>query len=804
MEKVSNTKTREIAGVILILISFLLLIGFYSNTDAFLLVFIKELVKNGIGVGGYVIPFLFGFIGLMLISQKKFSKLNKKFYALLCFVITIYFIISLVTLDRYNGKNYISSIQNIINTSSSFHGGILGITVMRWMESIIGFLGSLVALIAINIISLILVLDKSLYDIAKITKKKVTDISSKTQTRLKDTKNNKDAEKFKSSNTSTKEIMSIDKKKKSNASIVKFLSKSLSLEEPKEIIDNNEVESNVSQESYIEEKSPLTPGEVHEVNETEEIYPQENQDNFHEEISILNEEHFKSEKTFEPEIKSEPVSYEQRPMVEEKEVKNIEPKQKIVYDDSKVDIGYLKESEDAISDEMYDELKMKKELLQRTLDNFKVKATIKNVEKGPAVTRYEVEPDRGVKVSKILNLSDDIALALATGGIRIEAPIPGKSLVGIEVPNDIVSMIRLKDILESEEFSSSKLKISIGLGKDISGKSIVADLATMPHLLIAGATGSGKSVCINTILVSILYNYLPNQVKLILIDPKVVELNVYNGIPHLLIPVVTDPKKASNALNWAITEMTNRYNRFAEKGVRNIDSYNELYNKKQIDEKIPYIVIIIDELADLMMVCHNEVEDAIARLAQMARAAGMHLIIATQRPSVDVITGVIKANIPSRISFSVSSSIDSRTILDQSGAEKLLGRGDMLFYPMGYLKPQRVQGAFISESEVEEFVGKIKEKYKSQTEYSEEIMEHINNANVKSEGMFDDGDELIEEAIKIIFEYNNTSTSLIQRKLKIGYNRAASIVEELENRGIIGYRGSSNKREILVDKEDIF
>lgn len=804
MEKVSNTKTREIAGVILILISFLLLIGFYSNTDAFLLVFIKELVKNGIGVGGYVIPFLFGFIGVMLISQKKFTKLNRKFYALLCFVVTIYFIISLVTLDRYNGKNYISSIQNIINTPSSFHGGILGITVMRWMESIIGFLGSLVALIAINIISLILVLDKSLYDIAKITKKKVADISSKTQIKSK----NKNVEKFKSSNTNTKEFMSIDKKKKSNASIVKFLSKSLSLEEPKEIIDNNEVESNISQESCIEEKSPLTPGEIDEVNKVQEIYSQENQDNSREEISILNEAHFKSEKTFEPEIKSEPVSYKQRPMVEEKDIPKVypkqEPKQEIVYDDSKVDIGYLKESEDTISDEMYDELKMKKELLQRTLDNFKVKATIRNVEKGPAVTRYEVEPDRGVKVSKILNLSDDIALALATGGIRIEAPIPGKSLVGIEVPNDIISMIRLKDILESEEFSSSKLKISIGLGKDISGKSIVADLATMPHLLIAGATGSGKSVCINTILVSILYNYLPNQVKLILIDPKVVELNVYNGIPHLLIPVVTDPKKASNALNWAITEMTNRYNKFAEKGVRNIDSYNELYNKKQIDEKIPYIVIIIDELADLMMVCHNEVEDAIARLAQMARAAGMHLIIATQRPSVDVITGVIKANIPSRISFSVSSSIDSRTILDQSGAEKLLGRGDMLFYPMGYLKPQRVQGAFISEAEVEEFVGKIKEKYKSKTEYSEEIMEHINNANIKSEGMFDNGDELIEEAIKIIFEYNNTSTSLIQRKLKIGYNRAASIVEELENRGIIGYRGSSNKREILVDKEDIF
>ncbi len=408
-----------------------------------------------------------------------------------------------------------------------------------------------------------------------------------------------------------------------------------------------------------------------------------------------------------------------------------------------------------------------------------------------------------MKVSKILNLSDDIALALATSGIRIEAPIPGKSLVGIEVPNDVVSMIKLKEIINSEEFDSSKLKISIGLGKDISGKSIVADLATMPHLLIAGATGSGKSVCINTILISILCKYLPDQVKIILIDPKVVELNVYNGIPHLLIPVVTDPKKASHALNWAISEMTSRYNKFAEKGVRNIDSYNELYNNGEIDEKIPYIVIVIDELADLMMVCHNEVEDAIARLAQMARAAGMHLVIATQRPSVDVITGVIKANIPSRISFSVSSSIDSRTILDQSGAEKLLGRGDMLFYPMGYLKPQRIQGAFISESEVEKFVNSIKNNYESKVEYNEEIIEHINNATSKVElGSFK-GDELLEEAIKIVVQSNNTSTSFIQRKLKIGYNRAANLMEEIEARGIIGI-GSSGKKEVLVREEDLF
>lgn len=755
MKNINDNKHREIIGIVLILMSFLLLIGFYSNTDAFLLVVIRNLVKDGIGVGGYVLPFLIGFLGVSLISQKKISKLNKKFYGLVCFVVTIYFIISLITLDKYNERNYLLSIQSIINTNSFFHGGILGLTIMKLMESVIGFLGSLVALIAINIISLILVLDKSLYDIASGTKKKVNDISSKTKSK-KDIKSSK-----------TNEIISIDKKKKSNASIVKFLSKSLSIEEPKEINNNDEIIDDI-----LEDKKD---GVDEFKNEEQTSFEFKNIDKNPIKIESENNENY------------ETLNQGQRN-----------------YEDVDINIDYLEDTENNISQEVDDELKIKKDLLQKTLDNFKVKATIKNVEKGPAVTRYEVEPDKGVKVSKILNLSDDIALALATNGIRIEAPIPGKSLVGIEVPNDVVSTIKLKEIIQSDEFNSSKLKISIGLGKDISGKSIVADLATMPHLLIAGATGSGKSVCINTILVSILYKYLPDQVKIILIDPKVVELNVYNGIPHLLIPVVTDPKKASNALNWAIMEMTKRYNKFAEKGVRNIDSYNELFNKKQIDEKIPYIVIVIDELADLMMVCHNEVEDSIARLAQMARAAGMHLIIATQRPSVDVITGVIKANIPSRISFSVSSSIDSRTILDQSGAEKLLGRGDMLFYPMGYLKPQRVQGAFISEFEVEKFVNEIKTKYRSKIEYSEEIIEHINNASVKSDGIDFGGDELIEEAIKIIFEYNNTSTSLIQRKLKIGYNRAASIVEELENRGIIGYRGSSNKREILVDKEDIF
>lgn len=758
MSKISNVdKKKEIIGVILILIALLLLIGFYSNTDAFLLVFIRNLVNNGIGVGGYVLPIIVGFIGIGLITKKKISNLNKKFYALISFLIMIYLIISLVTLDKFNGKTYLSTLQAVMSSTSNFHGGVLGITVMRLFKSFIGFAGSLALLITILVISIILIFDKSLYDIAQIIKKKINRISNK-----RDDINSK-SKLDNLTNTKNNDI-NFNKKKKSNASIVKFLSKSLSIEEPQEISNIIKKEPDVE---FAEEvcEEPIVKNVVE-----EDIV----KENYNKNELISND----LKKTYEVKNEYKRISYD--------------------------DINNALEDTD-INDfnEVSEELKRKKDLLQKTLDDFKVKAEIKNVQKGPAVTRYEIEPHKGVKVSKILNLSDDIALALATSGIRIEAPIPGKSLVGIEVPNDVVSMIKLKEIINSEEFDSSKLKISIGLGKDISGKSIVADLATMPHLLIAGATGSGKSVCINTILISILCKYLPDQVKIILIDPKVVELNVYNGIPHLLIPVVTDPKKASHALNWAISEMTSRYNKFAEKGVRNIDSYNELYNNGEIDEKIPYIVIVIDELADLMMVCHNEVEDAIARLAQMARAAGMHLVIATQRPSVDVITGVIKANIPSRISFSVSSSIDSRTILDQSGAEKLLGRGDMLFYPMGYLKPQRIQGAFISESEVEKFVNSIKNNYESKVEYNEEIIEHINNATSKVElGSFK-GDELLEEAIKIVVQSNNTSTSFIQRKLKIGYNRAANLMEEIEARSIIGI-GSSGKKEVLVREEDLF
>ncbi len=433
--------------------------------------------------------------------------------------------------------------------------------------------------------------------------------------------------------------------------------------------------------------------------------------------------------------------------------------------------------------------------LQETLGSFGVEAKVIQVTKGPSVTRFELQPHVGVKVSKIVNLADDIALNLAASGVRIEAPIPGKAAVGIEVPNKELSAVFLREVIESEEFTTSKKNLAFSLGKDIAGNCVVGDLTKMPHLLIAGATGSGKSVCINTILISLLYKYTPQEVKLLLIDPKVVELKIYNGIPHLLIPVVTDSKKAAGALNWAVNEMTRRYKLFADNNVRNIEGYNDFADKGIIEEKLPWIVIIIDELADLMMVCPNEVEEYICRLAQMARAAGMHLVIATQRPSVDVITGLIKANIPSRISFAVSSQIDSRTILDSSGAEKLLGKGDMLYYPVGESKPLRIQGAFVTEEEVESVVQFIRNGVK-ELEYKKEIIDQIENSVSKTKGE-DDMDELIDEAIKIVLETGQASTSLLQRRLKIGYNRAARIIDEMEAEGIISGRNGSKPRQVF-------
>lgn len=432
--------------------------------------------------------------------------------------------------------------------------------------------------------------------------------------------------------------------------------------------------------------------------------------------------------------------------------------------------------------------------LEQTLRDFGVEASINQVTVGPTITRYEIQPRPGVKVSKIVNLTDDIALSLAAKSIRMEAPIPGKNAIGIEVPNEESQMVGIREIMESKEFNGYPSKLAMGLGKDVAGRIIIGDIAKMPHLLIAGSTGSGKSVCVNTLITSLVYKAKPDEVKLILIDPKVVELSNYNGIPHLLIPVVTDPKKAANALTWAVTEMNRRYKLFAETQVKDIKSYNE-----KTDNPLPRIVIIIDELADLMMVSANDVEDCIHRLAQMARAAGMHLIVATQRPSVDVITGVIKANIPSRIAFAVSSQTDSRTIIDMGGAEKLLGKGDMLFYPLGAAKPVRLQGAFISEAESDKIIEHIKNEVGEHT-YADDIEEKISNVNTDE---VSSADELLVECIEFVVANGQASASMLQRKFKIGFNRAARLIDDMQERGIVGPSEGSKPRKVLISKQDL-
>jgi len=462
-------------------------------------------------------------------------------------------------------------------------------------------------------------------------------------------------------------------------------------------------------------------------------------------------------------------------------------------------LDLLKDAEKKVDTSYKKEIINNAKRIEETMKNFGIDSKVVQINRGPSVTCYELQPAPGIKVNRIVNLANDLALSLAASDIRIVAPIPGKSVVGIEVPNKIRDNVTLKEMLQSDEFIAFESNLPLVLGKDISGKPIISSIDAMPHLLIAGATGSGKSVCINTIIMSILYKSHPNDVKLLLIDPKVVELSIYNGIPHLLVPVVTDPKKAAVSLSWAVSEMERRYKLFAENNVRDIKSYNKKFEDDE-NKKLPNIVIIIDELADLMMVAAQEIEDYICRLAQMARAAGMYLIIATQRPSVDVITGTIKANIPSRISFAVSSQVDSRTILDVSGAEKLLGKGDMLFYPSNLSKPIRLQGAFISDLEVKSVVDYLKNQ--DITKYDHEAIESISKG-IETSKFIEDADELFYDAISLVVDEGQASISLLQRKLKIGYTRAARIIDQMEERGIVGGYEGSKPRKVLISKEEL-
>ena len=573
--------------------------------------------------------------------------------------------------------------------------------------------------------------------------------------------------------------------------------------------------------SYRDSMDEIAPNELL-TTETEENAENISKQNFEEKESFLEKEDISYRKEEEVDLTGMPEPVTEHtvrpqsvdPVVAEKEVpdrENAKKTETIIPESQQTKREYqfpplslLKKGDKKAGGNSSQELKQTAYHLQQTLKTFGVNVTITDISQGPSVTRFELQPEQGVKVSKIVGLADDIKLNLAATDIRIEAPIPGKAAVGIEVPNKENSAVALRDLLESKEFQQFPSNIAFAVGKDIGGQVVVTDIAKMPHMLIAGATGSGKSVCINTIIMGILYKAKPEDVKLIMIDPKVVELSVYNGIPHLMIPVVTDPKKAAAALQWGVSEMTDRYKKFAEMNVRDLKGYNKAVERGMMDangqpmKKMPQLVIIVDELADLMMVASNDVEEAICRLAQLARAAGIHLIIATQRPSVDVITGLIKANMPSRVAFSVSSGTDSRTILDMNGAEKLLGRGDMLFYPQGYSKPARIQGAFVSDSEVSDVVDCIKNQALGNT-YAEGIDEQINSMkSAGSVGGRGEVDPYFEEAGKFVIDKDKASIGMLQRVFKIGFNRAARIVDQLEEAGVVGAEEGTKPRRVLM------
>ncbi|MDB2150778.1 FtsK/SpoIIIE family DNA translocase [Clostridium butyricum] len=784
---VKSDSNPDITGIIYMATGVIFAIAIYTDLAGALSTIAQTIVCAAIGVGMYALPIYLIYFGFQYIKTRGNIQLDKCFFGITIMVIVIMMVCGTLNIQgSYTPDNFIESFKEILYGDTEFiHGGIISYLVCYPLYRLLGFLGAYVILFTFSVISVTLIFDITLYDLgikAYNTKEKIktsrrekinnTSKIEKTRNRdsfinIVDKTESDDGEK------SSRELLSkVDKKIK----ILDFMKNAQEDDIAKEPI-KEEVSSDIQIDSFLDKQ------------DEKQSYPEK----------VITKETNKQKKEKLDENVKDVVSKEIQDVMEgqREEKEYVHPSLELLKTNSSTKLNSSDKKE----------LIESANKLEEILSNFGVDAKVTQVTKGPSVTRFELQPSPGVKVSKIVNLSDDIALGLAASGIRIEAPIPGKAAVGIEVPNRKQTAVFLREVLENEEFIESKKKLAFALGKDISGKCVVGDLSKMPHTLIAGATGSGKSVCINSLIISILYKYNPNEVKLLMVDPKVVELNVYNGIPHLLIPVVTDPKKAAAALNWAVNEMTKRYKLFADMGVRNMESYNELYNKGIIEQKLPYIVIIVDELADLMMVCPNDVEDYIGRLAQMARAAGMHLVIATQRPSVDVITGVIKANIPSRISFAVSSQIDSRTILDSSGAEKLLGKGDMLYYPVGESKPLRVQGCFISEEEVEQVISFIKSEQGEDTSYEEDIIEHINSAADSSSSGSHDGnedvDELLNDAINIVVEFQQASTSFIQRKLRVGFNRASRIMDELEERNIISEKDGSRPRQVLVTKEQL-
>lgn len=764
-QRQKNKTNLTVAG--LIILSILLAVLLYGNSGV-VGIKLNEILGGMIGLIKYVLP-----IGLFIFAIKIATDENEysesKLLQCSLFFLSLAVLMSVVQINDGELNIVDKSMSNILKDAYSTGmqnsgGGVLGALIAVCFVKLLGNVGAIVLSAGIAILLLIYVLG---IDVSNIVNKIIENAKERREEK-RELKAEREEEEF---NNKLKD----DKQSKNEQEVgeqikINFGDKVLNDDSQKGYLENNIFKRNQNK-SDNQEKTQNT----------------ESHDNVEKSL-FKTEEQQKEDKT------KEVLQLEHAMMVEDENYEY--PPIELL---SKPEKKALKGSAKALTDTATK--------LQKTLYSFGVSAKVENVSVGPAITRYELKPAEGVRVSKIANLADDIALNLAAETIRIEAPIPGKQAVGIEIPNKEKQAVHLREVLESTEFENNKSKLTVALGKDVAGNIQLADIAKMPHVLIAGATGSGKSVCINTIVTSIIYNAKPSEVKMVMIDPKVVELSVYNGIPHLLIPVVTDPKKAAGALAWAVQEMDDRYNKFASKGVRDLNGYNKAIEKEDGIGKMPQIVIIVDELADLMMVAAKDVEDSICRLAQKARAAGMHLVIATQRPSVDVITGLIKANIPSRIAFAVSSQVDSRTILDSVGAEKLLGKGDMLFFPTGYPKPVRVQGAFVSDDEVEKIVDFVKQN--GTATYSEDILESIENNNKtekeleEEQAKDDEVDPLLMDAIDMVVEQGRASTSFIQRRFNVGYARAGRIIDQMEARGIIsGYQGSK-PREVLITKEKL-
>ncbi|MCT4687446.1 FtsK/SpoIIIE family DNA translocase [Vallitalea sp.] len=758
---ISNDIKYEIIALTFFAFSLLMFVSVYFDKAGALGRVINNLFFGLFGVSAYLIPIIIFLASFFKIFNKGNKLLNNRIY-LGCILLLTVSIFSHVThikgvqiLKVIGLKGFLPTLANYYKLSTTrIAGGYIGGLFGDLLILFIGKIGTYIVLVLLLIINSILLTQKSLFKLIKNIGQKVKDSSKNAIEKTREARENMIEEYSNYDDEDEKE--DTDEK-------VSFLSKvSLS-------IDDEPIEN------FLEEEKEVVHRPI------EEKYVPQKEEN-KQAKAIQAKEPTESIKSTDKTIKKE---------IQKDKPENVEYKFPSIDLLKKNPLGGNKGSKSAILKNA--------DKLEKTLESFGVRAKVLNVSCGPTVTRYELQPEQGVKVSKIVSLADDIALNLAASGIRIEAPIPGKSAVGIEVPNKEVSSVYLREVIDTEDFKQFPSNVAFALGKDIAGKVIVADIGRMPHMLIAGATGSGKSVCINTLITSIIYKSTPEQVKLVMIDPKVVELSVYNGIPHLLIPVVTDPKKAAGALNWAVSEMSDRYKLFAASNVRDVKGYNKLVAKTGEGSSLPHIIIIVDELADLMMVAPNDVEDAICRLAQMARAAGIHLIIATQRPSVDVITGLIKANIPSRIAFSVSSGTDSRTIIDMNGAEKLLGKGDMLFYPVGVQKPLRVQGAFISDKEVEHIVEFLKGSRK--TIYNDKIISQI-SADKAVLGKQAGKDDYYNEALELVIEKQKASASMIQRRFRVGYNRAARIVDQLHESGIVGGEEGSKPRKVLITKEE--